>query len=69
MCEILASIKEVKCIHSSFLEIDPQTNNFISREDEVNKLLSQGWIILEVHECNYILGLPSNSEKSSKTVM
>ena len=64
------NIIEVKTIR--YDDIETVNENFIIGEKIVNKLLSKGWILLDVHNGYYFLGLPRktniNPDFSSKNV-
>ena len=61
--EDFSNIKEVKFVPSNFFKTDFNNEKIISREQYVNSLLNNGWVILDIYEGNFVLGLPSNNDK------
>lgn len=62
MVKDFSNISEIKIIGKFDCDEDKNSGQFLSQEDIINKLISEGWIILHFFEDNVYLGFPKNSE-------
>lgn len=63
-----SKIKEIKTINSNYFKYDAKNDKLISKDEYINSLLNKGWIILDIYDGNFVLGLPKSTEKSSSQV-
>ncbi len=62
MIKDFSNISKIKIIDKFDCDEDENSGQFLSQEDIINKLISEGWIILHFFEDNVYLGFPKNSE-------